>query len=304
LLVRGFTFVSHYSINMANYQRFESENFFKRTDGSKDRFPSIMDEESVDLSIIVPSYNEEERLPVMMNETIDYLEEKCKKSSSYKYEIIVVDDGSTDATTDVALGFSKTYGDSKIRVLTLEKNRGKGGAVRLGMLSARGKYLLMADADGATKFADIQKVENKLEEIDSKPHGRALVVGSRAHLEKDSIASRSIFRTFLMKGFHLIVWLLCVRSVKDSQCGFKIFTRNAARILFTNLHVEKWAFDVELLYIAEDLNIPIAEAAVRWTEIDGSKIVPVFSWIQMGKDIILIWVHYYFGLWTIKRNLD
>ena len=69
---------------------------------------------------------------------------------------------------------------------------------------------------------------------------RAVVVGSRAHLEKESIASRSLFRTFLMKGFHLIVWLLCVRSVRDSQCGFKLFTREAARVIFFNQHVERW----------------------------------------------------------------
>ncbi|XP_002126301.2 dolichyl-phosphate beta-glucosyltransferase [Ciona intestinalis] len=289
---------------MATYLRYESENYFKSSNGVRERFPSLMDEESVDLSVIVPSYNEEKRLPLMMEEAILFLEAKCEKSSSYKYEIIIVDDGSKDSTTKVGQSFVEKYGSDKIRVLTLEKNRGKGGAVRLGMMSARGEHLLFADADGATKFSDIEKVETKLNDIDTKPHGRALTVGSRAHLEKNSIASRSVFRTLLMKCFHLIVWLLCARSVKDSQCGFKLFTRNAARILFHNLHVERWAFDVELLYVAEELNIPIAEVAVTWTEVDGSKVDPLFSGLQMGKDIVLLWLQYQLGLWVIKKNID
>lgn len=166
------------------------------------------------------------------------------------------------------------------------------------MMSARGKYLLMVDADGATRFSDLDKVFAALPEGE-----RSIAVGSRAHMETDSIAERSMMRTLLMKGFHLIVWLLCVRSVRDSQCGFKLLTREAARICFGNLHVERWAFDVELLYIAERLRIPVAEVAVHWQEIDGSKVVPVFTWLQMGRDILLIWLHYFLKLWTVKDNM-
>ncbi|CAK8683803.1 dolichyl-phosphate beta-glucosyltransferase-like [Clavelina lepadiformis] len=285
-----------------NIVRYDSEKYYETPDG-KFAFPSIHDKPTLELSVIVPAYNEEDRLPVMLDETVEFLEERYSTHPSYKYEIIIVDDGSRDKTTEVAMKYSLDYGSDKIRVMTLERNRGKGGAVRLGMMSARGRNLLMVDADGATRFSDIKKIEKKLKEINKHEHGMAIAVGSRAHLEQESISSRSLFRTFLMKAFHLLVWFLCVRTVKDSQCGFKLFTRPAALVTFLNLHVERWAFDVELLYVAEYLDIPIVEVAVKWTEIEGSKIVPVFSWIQMGKDIALIWLQHKLKLWTIKADI-
>nr|CAG4643437.1 EOG090X0BIY [Ilyocryptus agilis] len=269
-------------------------------------FPSIEDPATVVLSVVVPAYNEEKRLPVMLNECLGYLEAKVISDSKFSYELLIVDDGSTDKTTEVALRYSKQYGCKKVRVLTLKKNRGKGGAVRLGMLRSRGKQLLFADADGATKFEDIIKLQTSLQElIQGKPEegSLAIVCGSRAHLEKDAIASRSIFRTFLMKGFHLLVWFFAARSVRDTQCGFKLMTRSTARICFPNLHIERWAFDVELIYIAEYLRIPTSEVAVRWTEIEGSKIVPVLSWLQMGRDLILLWLRYSTGAWKLRPDI-
>lgn len=130
----------------------------------------------------------------------------------------------------------------------------------------------------------------------------AVVCGSRAHLEKEETARRSIFRTFLMHGFHFLVWLLCVRGVRDTQCGFKLLTRKTAKTLFNALHVEQWAFDVEMLYIAQTMKIPITEIAVTWTEIDGSKVVPIWSWLQMGRDLGLIWLKYRIGAWKIARH--
>lgn len=103
-----------------------------------------------------------------------------------------------------------------------------------------------------------------------------MVCGSRAHLEEEAIAERSLFRTLLMKGFHFLVWFLLVRGVRDTQCGFKLMTRSAARKLFTNLHINRWAFDVELLYMAQALNMTITEVAVRWKEIEGRSTDPLF----------------------------
>ncbi|KAL3224427.1 hypothetical protein MRX96_026549 [Rhipicephalus microplus] len=88
-----------------------------------------------------------------------------------------------------------------------------------------------------------------------------------------------------MYGFHFLVWLFTVRGIADTQCGFKLFSREAATHLFTSLHVERWAFDVEILYIAQALKFPVAEVAVHWTEIEGSKVVPVWTWIEMGRDL-------------------
>ncbi|KAK6017190.1 hypothetical protein OSTOST_17323 [Ostertagia ostertagi] len=163
-----------------------------------------------------------------------------------------------------------------------------------------GKLILFADADGATKFSDIEKLEKGLMRIsrgldETFP---VVAVGSRAHLEAEATATRSLFRNFLMHGFHWLVYLFSSRTVRDTQCGFKLFTRAAAARVFPVLHVERWAFDVELIYLCELWMIPIVEISVTWHEVEGSKIVPVISWLQMGRDLILIWFRYRFGIWT------
>uniref|UniRef100_A0A3B4EB03 dolichyl-phosphate beta-glucosyltransferase n=1 Tax=Pygocentrus nattereri TaxID=42514 RepID=A0A3B4EB03_PYGNA len=269
--------IAHATAGMVDQTRAEQEKHFLTASGNKEPFPSLFDPHSRELSVVVPSYNEESRLPVMMEEAMEYLEKR-----------------------QVALGYTKKYGADKVRVLTLKKNRGKGGAVRMGTLSSRGRLILMADADGATKFGDIEKVEAGLENLSPKPENMAISCGSRAHLEKDSVAQRSLFRTILMYGFHFLVWFFCVKGIKDTQCGFKLFTREAALRTFSSLHVERWAFDVELLYVAQCLKIPIAEVAVNWTEIEGSKLVPFWSWLQMGRDLVSIRLRYITGAWRLE----
>lgn len=240
----------------------------------------------------------------MLDEALEFLESKTKLSSTFKYEIIIVSDGSKDKTVEVGLKYSKKFGTQKVRVLELVQNRGKGGAVRLGMQSSRGKYLLFADADGATRFSDYTKLETSIWKLVPDWRNDAIVIGSRAHMEKDAIASRSFFRTILMHGFHFLVWLFAVKQIRDTQCGFKLLTRSAARLIFQIMHVERWAFDVELLYIAQSYGMPIDEIAVNWTEIEGSKVTPVWSWIQMGRDLFLIWLKYATGAWKIELPKD
>uniref|UniRef100_A0A5F5PM72 Dolichyl-phosphate beta-glucosyltransferase n=1 Tax=Equus caballus TaxID=9796 RepID=A0A5F5PM72_HORSE len=256
---------------MPDLHRHEQEKFFLNARGQKETLPSIWDSPTKQLSVVVPSYNEEKRLPVMMDEALSYLEKRQK------------------------------YGSDKVRVITLVKNRGKGGAIRMGIFSSRGEKILMADADGATKFPDVEKLEKGLNDLQPWPGQMAIACGSRAHLEKESIAQRSYFRTLLMYGFHFLVWFLCVKGIRDTQCGFKLLTREAASRTFSSLHIERWAFDVELLYIAQFFKIPIAEIAVNWTEIEGSKLVPFWSWLQMGKDLLFIRLRYLTGAWRLQQ---
>ncbi|XP_025779992.1 dolichyl-phosphate beta-glucosyltransferase isoform X2 [Puma concolor] len=257
---------------MPHLHQYEEEKFFLNARGQKETLPSIWDSPTKQLSVVVPSYNEEKRLPVMMDEALGYLEERQK------------------------------YGSDKVRVITLVKNRGKGGAIRMGIFSSRGEKILMADADGATKFPDVEKLEKGLNDLQPWPDQMAIACGSRAHLEKESIAQRSYFRTLLMYGFHFLVWFLCVKGIRDTQCGFKLLTREAASRTFSSLHIERWAFDVELLYIAQFFKIPIAEIAVNWTEIEGSKLVPFWSWLQMGKDLLFIRLRYLTGAWRLEQT--
>jgi len=224
-----------------------------------------------------------------------------KKNPSFTYEIILVDDGSKDKTTSMGLSYIEKESIERIRVFTLKKNRGKGGAVKRGMLVSRGRHLLMVDADGATKFSDLDRLERKMKEIEK--NGFGIVVGSRAHLQDEVVVKRTFLRNFLMYGLHFLVWLLCSKNVKDTQCGFKLFSRDAARLLFLSQHIERWAFDLELLYLAEHFKIPVAECAVNWTDIEGSKLSPLDASFQIARDLLRIRAFYFFGLWKIKNNL-
>jgi dolichyl-phosphate beta-glucosyltransferase len=252
----------------------------------------------LDLSVVVPAYNEEKRLSPMLDEALDYL-----KSCGLTWEIIVVDDGSRDATAALVMErYCQQYGTDAVRVLKLSRNRGKGGAVRRGMMQARGRALLMADADGATKFSDLRKLIGELKSLQSSHRGHGIVVGSRAHKQDEAVARRSFFRNILMWGFHLAVQLVGVRGVKDTQCGFKLFSRESARLLFPFQHVERWAFDVELLLIAQSLGIPITEVAVNWEEIDGSKLDPLSATLEMLRDMTRIRLAYTIGIWRLRSK--
>ncbi|RKP25751.1 nucleotide-diphospho-sugar transferase [Syncephalis pseudoplumigaleata] len=259
---------------------------------------------SLYLSVIVPAYNEERRLGTMLEETAQFLHEQQQQQPDYTYEILVVDDGSRDSTSEVALDYARKHPEYAIRVLTLAQNRGKGGAVAEGMMRARGERLLFADADGATKFSDIKALEEKLNHI-SQETKRGVVVGSRAHLvQTDAVVKRSAIRNFLMHSFHQLLYVLGVREIQDTQCGFKLFTRSAARCIFPNVHVEGWIFDVEVLLIAMRCSIPIAEVPVTWHEIDGSKMSLIQDSIQMALDLFTIRLNYMLGVWRIEPELS
>ncbi|GAB9476486.1 Dolichyl-phosphate beta-glucosyltransferase [Globisporangium polare] len=278
------------------------ENFFEDPNDTEPRtrlhtFGSLGDEQAAcTLSVIMPAYNEEDRILVTLQDTVAYLDERRANDPSFSYEIIVVDDCSQDATVRVVLSQIKTHSVERIRLLRLQKNHGKGGAIRKGVLRARGGLILFADADNATEIRDFAKLETALE---SEQHPGVIACGSRAHLEEEAIAKRNPIRNLLMHGFHLIVSTLCVRNVRDTQCGFKLFDRAAARIVFPPMHIERWAFDVELLYIAAARKLSVKEVAVQWREIPGSKLSVVSATITMLREIILIRLCYTLGIWRL-----
>ena len=189
--------------------------------------------------------------------------------------------------------------------MELPTNRGKGGAVRQGILSSRGKEILFADADGATDINDLGKVRESLHNLlQSSKTEYGIAVGSRAHLQDDAVANRSFLRNILMYGFHMFVFIVGgISNIKDTQCGFKLFSRPAARAIFPQMNIERWAFDVEIFVIANILGIKAAEVAVNWEEIDGSKIVPIFSWLEMAKDLLMIRTRYMIGAWSVTERL-
>jgi len=265
----------------------------------------------VTLSAVVPAYNEEERVESMLTEALEYLDARRARDSSFTFEVLFVDDGSRDGTAALLQRVSARRGAYAVRVLKLQANQGKGGAVQQGMLHARGELLLMVDADGATRFSDLGKLETALLALSSRPQarGHGIAVGSRKHLQSDAVATRKWYRNVLMYGFHFLVSTLTgISHIADTQCGFKLFTRPTAQYLFVNQHLRRWCFDVELLFLSvqaagrwlrpeERQPIDVVEVAVNWTEIPGSKIDLIQSSLLMGRDLVIIRAAYTAGVW-------
>jgi len=255
----------------------------------------------MDLSVIIPAYNETKRLPSMLSSTLEHLASFPKRS----FEILIVDDGSTDSTAAAALKLTaKDYPKANIRVVQLERNRGKGGAVRHGMLHARGRRLLMADADGASRFADVELLLGALDALaPADCDVPAVAIGSRAHLVKtDAVVKRSILRNFLMYGLHTVLRIAGVGHVRDTQCGFKLFSRAAARVLFPRQHLATWIFDVELLLLAKTSGIPVVEVPVTWHEVAGSKLSVVRDSLQMLRDLLILRANQLLGRWDATED--
>lgn len=269
--------------------------------------PEFPREPSIFMSLVVPAYNENERMPIMLDETIEYFKGRPNASKEV-VEIIVVDDGSKDDTAKIASQYgaklnakfkASSGGGIVLRVLKVSPNCGKGNAVKQGMLRARGELCLMVDADGASRISDLVLLEKGIKDC-TTDDGHGISVGSRAHLADAAIAQRSFIRNILMHGFHALVWTLTVRGIRDTQCGFKLFTFNTKRLLFKHQRIERWCFDPEILMIARWLSIPISEQPIHWQEIEGSKIRPS-AIANMGRDLFLIRLCYTFGIWTVVK---
>jgi dolichyl-phosphate beta-glucosyltransferase len=210
-------------------------------------------------SVVLPAFNEAHRLPPYLDEVVAYFEGR-----GAPYEVIVVDDGSADDTAARVEHVCRTH--AAVRLLRLGQNRGKGAAVRAGMLAARGRYRLFADADGATRIGELKRLEPLL------TAGADVAVGSR--VLPDASVSVVALRHRVAAGrlFNWFVARLGLAEISDSQCGFKAFTAAAAADLFTRLSTRGFAFDVELLLLAQAAGYRVAEAAVNWADQPGSKV--------------------------------
>jgi dolichyl-phosphate beta-glucosyltransferase len=210
-------------------------------------------------SVVIPAYNEAARLPRYLLEVVEYFDARAES-----YEVLVVDDGSSDGTTGVAREIGAEH--PAIDVLTLAENRGKGCAVRSGMTRARGALRLMADADGATPIAEIKRLEAAIQ------GGADLAVGSRARPEGSVVRRTRLHRRMVGRLFNLVVRLVGVRDIADTQCGFKLFRGPVADDLFGDLRTDGYGFDVELLLLAQQRGYRIAEVSVNAADLPGSKI--------------------------------
>lgn len=224
------------------------------------------------ISIIIPAYNEELRIKSTLDKILYY----TNANNSYNYEIIVVDDGSKDKTIDLV-------GQYKNVVLVRQSiNQGKGAAVRRGMLEAKGDLLLFSDADLSTPIEELSKL---IEKIDAGNH---IAIGSRA-LNNDLIREHQPFyREIMGKTFNKIVQFLVIKGIFDTQCGFKLFTKDVGKKVFGLSKIDGFSFDVEVLFLASKFNYKIAEVPVLWFNDDRSKVNPITDSIKMLKEIFKI----------------
>lgn len=216
-------------------------------------------DEPIVWSVVIPAYNEEERLPAYLREVIAFFVGRGEP-----YEIIVVDDGSGDATGDGVRELQVTH--RGIRLVTLPQNCGKGYAVRVGMVNARGAFRLFADADGATPIEELKRLLPALQA------GADLVIGSRVLEDPQVSVQTKRHRVWAGRAFNWLVARLGLRGIADSQCGFKCFRGPVAEDLFRSVATDGFGFDVELLLLAQRRGYRIAEVAVNWVDQPGSKV--------------------------------
>jgi len=224
------------------------------------------------LSVIIPAFNEEERIALTLTKIYDYL-----NGLNYNFELIVVDDGSTDSTVSLV-----ESNFPKVQIIKQQQNMGKGAAVRRGMMEAKGTLRLFTDADLSTPIYELKKFIPVIE------NGFDIAIGNRA-LQSELIKEHQPFyREMMGKTFNKIVQLLVVRGISDTQCGFKLFTEKAAMDIFSKAEINGFSFDVEAVYLAGKMGYKIKEIPVEWYNDDRSKVHPIKDSLKMLIEIMRI----------------
>ena len=224
----------------------------------------------MDITIVIPAYNEEDRI----DSTIKNIKKYFSQKKEIKSQILVVDDGSTDRTVEVA----KKLG---CEVLSNDINRGKGYSVRNGMLHAKTKYALITDADLSTPIEEFDKFLNIYKQYD-------IVIGSRKLNDSNIEIKQPFYRVMAGNAFPMIVNLFFRLGVKDTQCGFKLFNLSKSKVIFKKQKITGFAFDVELMFLAKKANLKIKEVGVMWENEPNSKLDFLRHPLQMFVDLIRI----------------
>lgn len=218
------------------------------------------------LSVVVPAHDEASRVGVCVERATAYL-----AAQPYASELIVVSDGSTDATARIA----REVGRERVRVIEVPINRGKGYAVRTGVMAASGSHVLFSDVDFSTPIGEVDRF------LDALAAGYDVAIGSRALPDSDIRVRQEWWRQSMGRVFNRIVRLTLAFEMRDTQCGFKCFRREAARAIFSRARIDRFAFDVEVLWIAQRLKLRVAELPVTWAAVGPSKVHPIRDSLRM-----------------------
>jgi len=228
---------------------------------------------SIDLEVVIPAYNEAERIGRTLERIKEYYSEQ-----SYSWRCMIVSDGSKDKTNEVVSHFCAN--NPEFQLVAYEQNRGKGYAVRLGMLKANANRILFCDADLATPQEETEKLWKALDD------GYDVAIGSRPLKESNLEIHQPFYREFLGRVFNKVVQALATKGIDDTQCGFKMFTHKASQDIFSRCKLDGFSFDFEALMIARDLDYKIAEIPIRWSHQEGSKVVLLRDGPRMLRDLV------------------
>ncbi len=226
----------------------------------------------MDLSVVIPAFNESLRLGPSLEKVVGYLGRQ-----GLRYEVLVVDDGSTDSTGEVA----RSFASRGVRLLRQEVNRGKGAVVRIGVLASQGAEVLLVDADLSTPIEDLERLQPHLSEAE-------VVLGSRAVAGSDILQHQPFYRELMGRTFNFIIQVLGVRGLRDTQCGFKLLDGAVARRLFAEVTIESYAYDVELVWLAQRRGYRVVEVGVRWADSPSSKVNPLTDSARMFWDVLAL----------------
>lgn len=243
------------------------------------------------LSIVVPAYNEESRLPATLRALLGYLDREYPG----RYEILIVDDGSSDRTA--ACAEQVAVGRPEVRLLRNPGNRGKGYAVRHGMLEARGEWALFTDADLSAPIEELGKLWEAV-----RREQAAIAFGSRA-LNRSLIGvHQPWWREWAGRVFNLVMRLLVGLPYRDTQCGFKLFRRDAVQAIFPRQRIERFGFDVEVLYLARKLGFKAVEVPVRWNHAEGTRVSMLRDSLDMFFDLLRVRWWWWRGLYRCRAR--
>ena len=226
----------------------------------------------IQLSVVIPAYNEASRLPATLERMLAYLDQQA-----LRFEVVAVDDGSSDDTA--ALVEALAADDQRLRLLR-EPHRGKGAAVRSGALAARGAVVLFCDADLCHPVEDLTRLPGYLDRAE-------VAIASREGKGAERFDEPG-YRHLMGRGFNLLVRLLAVRGIQDTQCGLKCFTRIAARELFSRQTIDGFGFDVEILYLAQRRGFRIVEVPITWRSVPASRVDPIRDTLRMVTDVVRV----------------
>jgi len=231
--------------------------------------------DSYTYSIIIPAYNESQRISASLDKILAYIADQ-----NWGAEVVVVNDGSRDNTAEIVREYAKAH--PMVRLIENPGNRGKGYTVRNGMLHAHGDILLFTDADLSSPIEESKKLFAAIDK------GADVTFGSRWLQAELQTERQPLYRQIFGRIFNLLLRIILGLNYKDTQCGFKAFTRKAAHQIFTRQMIDRWGFDPEVLFLAEKFGLKVKEVPVEWAHDNRSKINPVTDGFKMFTEMLRV----------------